>query len=67
MRTGRGGGNMEEGEDIETLELGMDEALSMIADGRIQDAKTILLLQYAALHLIPTSPKPVVGCGRLDD
>lgn len=53
MRTGRGGGNVEEGEDIETLELGMDDALSMIADGRIQDAKTILLLQYAALHLMP--------------
>jgi nudix-type nucleoside diphosphatase (YffH/AdpP family) len=53
MRTGAGGGNVEEGEDIETLELGMDDALSMIADGRIQDAKTILLLQYAALHLMP--------------
>lgn len=53
MRTGAGGGNVEEGEDIETLELGMDDASSMIADGRIQDAKTILLLQYAALHLMP--------------
>jgi hypothetical protein len=29
----------------------MDEALAMMADGRIADGKTIMLLQYAALHL----------------
>jgi nudix-type nucleoside diphosphatase (YffH/AdpP family) len=46
-----GGGNMEEGEDIERLEPTIDEALAMIADGRIRDGKTIMLLQYAALHL----------------
>ena len=40
-----------EGEDIEVLEIDFDEALAMIADGRIRDAKTIMLLQYAALHL----------------
>ena len=33
------------------LELSIDEALAMIADGRIIDAKAIMLLQYAALHL----------------
>ncbi|MBV9565502.1 MAG: NUDIX domain-containing protein [Bradyrhizobium sp.] len=49
MRIGSGGGNAEEGEDIEVLELSIDEALAMIADGRIVDAKTIMLLQYAAL------------------
>lgn len=51
MRIGAGGGLADEGEDIEVLELAIDEALAMIADGRIADAKTIMLLQYAALHL----------------
>lgn len=51
MRVGSGGGLASEGEDIEVLELAIDEALAMIADGRIADAKTIMLLQYAALHL----------------
>ncbi|MFJ8851579.1 NUDIX domain-containing protein [Streptomyces sp. NPDC102437] len=48
-RTGTGGGLEEDGEDIEVLELGFTEALSMIRDGRITDGKTILLLQWAAL------------------
>lgn len=51
MRVGSGGGLASEGEDIEVLELAIDEALAMIADGRIADAKTIMLLQYAALHI----------------
>lgn len=51
-RTGEGGGLAEEGEDIEVLELPLDEALQMIADGSIADGKTIMLLQYAALHLL---------------
>jgi nudix-type nucleoside diphosphatase (YffH/AdpP family) len=51
MRVGSGGGLADEGEDIEVLELSIDEALAMIADGRIADAKTIMLLQYAALHI----------------
>jgi hypothetical protein len=51
MRIGAGGGLAHEGEDIEVLELAIDEALAMIADGRIIDAKTIMLLQYAALHV----------------
>jgi nudix-type nucleoside diphosphatase (YffH/AdpP family) len=51
MKVGDGGGLAAEGEDIETLELSFDDALAMIADGRICDAKTIMLLQYAALHL----------------
>jgi nudix-type nucleoside diphosphatase (YffH/AdpP family) len=50
MRIGSGGGNPDEGEDIEVLELSIDEALAMIADRRIVDAKTIMLLQYAALN-----------------
>ena len=51
MKIGNGGGLAHEGEDIEVLELSIDEALAMIADGRICDAKTIMLLQYAALHI----------------
>jgi nudix-type nucleoside diphosphatase (YffH/AdpP family) len=51
MRVGSGGGNPDEGEDIEVLELTIDEALAMIGDGRIVDAKTIMLLQYAALNI----------------
>ena len=51
MRVGSGGGLASEGEDIEVLELAIDEALTMIADGRIADAKTIMLLQYAALNI----------------
>ena len=51
MRVGCGGGLEAEGEDIEVLELPVAEALAMVADGRIVDAKTILLLQYADLHI----------------
>ena len=51
MRVSAGGGLPHEGEEIEVLELSIDEALSMIADGRIQDAKTIMLLQHAALTI----------------
>ncbi|MFI1585419.1 NUDIX domain-containing protein [Embleya sp. NPDC020630] len=46
---GLGGGIAAEGEDIDTLELPFTEALAMIRDGRIADAKTIMLLQWAAL------------------
>jgi nudix-type nucleoside diphosphatase (YffH/AdpP family) len=49
-RTGDGGGLAEEGEDIEVVELGFDDALDMVDDGRIADAKTIMLLQWAALR-----------------
>ena len=51
MRVGSGGGIASEGEDIEVLELPIDSALAMIGDGRIADAKTIMLLQYAALNI----------------
>jgi hypothetical protein len=51
MKIGSGGGLASEGEDIEVVELPIDEALEMVGDGRIVDAKTIMLLQYAALHI----------------
>ncbi|WP_426625909.1 NUDIX domain-containing protein [Leifsonia sp. McL0607] len=46
-----GGGLAEEGEEIEPVTVGYDEALAMIADGRIVDGKTVILLQWAALNL----------------
>ena len=49
------GGLEEEGEEIEVIDLTIAEALAMIRDGRIRDAKTIILLQYAALHIFPRS------------
>jgi nudix-type nucleoside diphosphatase (YffH/AdpP family) len=48
-REGDRGGLIDEGEEIEILEYDIDEALSMIRDGSIQDAKTIMLLQWAVL------------------
>ena len=51
MRVGSGGGLASEGEEIEVLELPFHQALAMIGDGGIADAKTILLLQYAALNI----------------
>jgi nudix-type nucleoside diphosphatase (YffH/AdpP family) len=53
MRVGDGGGLAEEGEDIDVLELAFDEAVAMMADGRICDSKTVILLQYAQLHIFP--------------
>ncbi len=49
-RTAGGGGVVAEGEDIEVLELTLDEALAMVGDGRIMDAKTVMLLQYAKIQ-----------------
>ena len=51
MKIGSGGGLASEGEDIEVLELPIEQALAMVEDGRIVDAKTIMLLQYAALKI----------------
>ena len=45
-----GGGLVEEGEEIELVELDFAEALAMSRDGRIMDAKTIILLQHLALE-----------------
>ena len=46
---GAGGGNPEEGEDIEILHIALEEALAMIGSGEIRDAKTVILLQHMAL------------------
>jgi nudix-type nucleoside diphosphatase (YffH/AdpP family) len=48
-RVGDRGGLIDEGEEIEILEYAIDEAVAMIRNGSIQDAKTIMLLQWAVL------------------
>jgi GDP-mannose pyrophosphatase NudK len=48
-RASAGGGDASEGEDIEVIELPLADALQMITAGIIQDGKTIMLLQHAAL------------------
>ncbi|WP_199228426.1 NUDIX domain-containing protein [Caulobacter sp. D4A] len=49
-RVNGGGGLAEEHEDIEVLELLLDEAVAMIGNGEIIDAKTIMLLQWAVIN-----------------
>lgn len=49
-RVSAGGGDVAEGEDIEVIEMPLATAMQKIADGAIQDGKTIMLLQYAALN-----------------
>jgi nudix-type nucleoside diphosphatase (YffH/AdpP family) len=55
-RVATGGGQAAEGEDIDVLELGIDEAMAMIGTGAIRDGKTIMLLQYAAANLFGGTP-----------
>jgi GDP-mannose pyrophosphatase NudK len=53
MKVGEGGGLEHDQENIEVLELPFDQCLSMMSDGQIKDAKTIMLLQYAQInHLV---------------
>lgn len=45
------GGCLDEGkEDLEVVELAFSEALEMVETGKIVDAKTIMLLQWAVLR-----------------
>lgn len=50
MKVNEGGGAEHEEENIEVLELGIDQAMAMVASGEINDAKTIMLLQYVKLN-----------------
>jgi nudix-type nucleoside diphosphatase (YffH/AdpP family) len=53
MKISEGGGVATEQENIDVLEMPFDEAYEMIQTGQIQDAKTIMLLQYAKInHLV---------------
>lgn len=53
-RISGGGGAADEGEDIEVLEIPLDQALAMTRDGRIVDAKTIMLIQHLKLEALAT-------------
>ena len=50
MKISEGGGLIDEGEEIETIEIQFSESLKWIETGKIMDAKTIILLQWAALN-----------------
>lgn len=50
-RISAGGGAADEGEDIEVLEITLDEALALVRDGGIIDAKTIMLIQHLKLDM----------------
>jgi len=54
-RTGSGGGVESEGEDIEVIEMKLTDAVNKISAGNIEDAKTIILIQYAQLHIFDRS------------
>jgi nudix-type nucleoside diphosphatase (YffH/AdpP family) len=49
-RQGDGGGDADEGEQVTVVEMTFDEANEMVDDGRICDAKAVLLLQWARLQ-----------------
>ena len=49
-KVGAGGGEADEGERIDVLELPLARAWDMVASGEIIDAKTVLLLQQARLN-----------------
>ena len=50
-RIGAGGGERHEGEDIEVLEIAFHEMRRMVQDGRIVDAKTVLLSLFLEREL----------------
>lgn len=52
LKIAQGGGDSSEQEDIEILHYRYDEIATLLKDGLIIDAKTIVLLQYALLHLV---------------
>lgn len=50
MKVNEGGGLASETEEIEVLEMPFKNALEMIKTGEINDAKTVILLQHAAIE-----------------
>lgn len=50
MKVNEGGGAADEHENIEVMELPFSDAMAMIANGEIRDAKTVILLQYAQIN-----------------
>jgi ADP-ribose pyrophosphatase len=62
-RCGEGGGKQEEGEDIEVLEVGVDQALAWVDSGEIVDAKTVILLQYLRQRLLRPAGLTILVAG----
>ncbi|MFC7574285.1 hypothetical protein ACFQX8_19145 [Klenkia terrae] len=56
-RSGAGGGLVEE-EAIEVRELPYPEALAQVREGRIDDAETVLLLQWPPSGSVPEHYQP---------
>jgi 8-oxo-dGTP pyrophosphatase MutT (NUDIX family) len=54
-KVGAGGGLEAETEELEVLEWSFDDALEAFHRGEICDAKTIMLLQYAAMKNLFTA------------
>jgi nudix-type nucleoside diphosphatase (YffH/AdpP family) len=52
LKVSSGGGQQNEQEAIEVMEIPFTKALEMVKSGEILDAKTIMLIQYAALEKI---------------
>lgn len=50
-RVSEGGGEVDEGEDIEVMELPFEKALTMVREGEIIDGKTILLIQHLGINI----------------
>lgn len=50
MKVADGGGVEHEEENIEVMEIGIDQAMTMVQTGEIKDGKTIMLLQYVKLN-----------------
>ncbi|MFZ2282545.1 MAG: NUDIX domain-containing protein, partial [Lutibacter sp.] len=50
MKISDGGGLEEEHEEIEVLEINFETAMELVSIGEINDAKTVVLLQYAKLN-----------------
>ncbi len=47
-KSGEGGGLIEEGENVQVVELPLSRAMEMLRNGEIRDAKTIIALQHLA-------------------
>ncbi|MEP3836515.1 MAG: NUDIX domain-containing protein [Algibacter sp.] len=52
MKVNEGGGVETEHEDIEVLEMPFKNAVNMLNNGEIVDTRTIVLLQYAIIHML---------------
>jgi GDP-mannose pyrophosphatase NudK len=49
QKVSKGGGLEEEGEEVEVIEMPFDEAWNLMQENKLNDAKTVMLLQYVKL------------------